>query len=151
MVSKNRVLLKKKMKIRMKVSKDSCGKFYLQYLPGERQFKLINEGKIVDDLNPQVLKSKQGKEFLAIESQQTDLNVVEKGTNDLVFKRSHNLDLANCHSLIFDEFILNSGMKSFSTSEYGIGKFVDEELGMVNIKVFTLATARKLPLAVNMA
>ncbi|KAK8321231.1 hypothetical protein V6Z11_A12G088200 [Gossypium hirsutum] len=81
------------------------------------RFKLINKGKIVDDLRPQMLKGNEGKCSIVIESQQSHLNVIDKIVEDLVFERAPHLELANCHSLIIDDFILNNGMKIFSTSE----------------------------------
>ncbi|KAK5839654.1 hypothetical protein PVK06_008476 [Gossypium arboreum] len=105
------------------VSKDSFGKFQLHFLPDERRFKFINKGKIVDELYPQVLK---GKTIYVFEPQQLKLNVVEKVTGDIVFKRPAYFALVNCHFLfVVDNFVLSGGMKSCLLDVFCIEKSVD--------------------------
>ncbi|KAK5794590.1 hypothetical protein PVK06_035829 [Gossypium arboreum] len=108
------------------VSKDLIYKLQLHYLPHERRFHLIKKGKVENEIKPQTPKGKQGKEFLAIESRQSHLNVVEKIAEDLVCERTPHLDLINYHFLIVNDFSLTSGMKSFSHDLYCVGKSVGE-------------------------
>ncbi|KAK5775286.1 hypothetical protein PVK06_043159 [Gossypium arboreum] len=96
-------------------SRDSNDKFQLHYLPVERRFLLIEKVKVEDEIKPQVLKGKHGKDSLAIESWEPNLNDDEVIANDLVIERSPHFDLINCHPMInVDEVIPTSGIKSFS-------------------------------------
>lgn len=53
---------------------------------------MIEKGKIEVEDSPQVLKSKQSKESLAIKSRQLGLKVVNKISDDLIFERSPYFD-----------------------------------------------------------
>ncbi|KAK5802819.1 hypothetical protein PVK06_030443 [Gossypium arboreum] len=76
-------------------------------------------GKVECEITPQMLKGKQGKESLPIESRQSNLNAVEKIAGDLVFERSPQFDLVNCYSMVsVDDFIPTSAMKNFSYDKF---------------------------------
>ncbi|KAK5819357.1 hypothetical protein PVK06_024347 [Gossypium arboreum] len=115
-----------RLRLKKKVYKNLINKLQLHYLPDERRFHLIEKGKVDNEIKPQAPKGKQGKDFLAIESRQSHLNVVEKIVEDLVFERTPHLDLIYCHFFIVNDFSPTSGMKSFSHDLYCVGKSVGE-------------------------
>ncbi|KAK5794131.1 hypothetical protein PVK06_035336 [Gossypium arboreum] len=105
--------LKKKQVKKMKVNKKKQGMFLLTYM------QVVLKGKVEGEIIPQVLKGKQGKETLAIESRQSNWNAVEKIAGDLVFERYSHFDLVNCHSMIsVDDFVPTNSMKSFSYEKF---------------------------------
>ena len=113
-------------------SKDSCDNFQLQYFPDERRFKLIQKGKNIEDPCPPAQKGKKGEGTMPCESPLFHLNVCDNIDDDLVFEKVSCLDMANCHSLFDDNFILNGGMKSCVFDVIRVENFVD------NIGLFQL-------------
>ncbi|KAK5845721.1 hypothetical protein PVK06_001931 [Gossypium arboreum] len=99
-----------------KVSQGSFDKFQLHYLPKERWFKLIKEGKNESDIIPEVPKGKLGKDIVISKTSSTYLNACD-----------YIDDIVDCHSLVNkDVFVLNVGNASIFNENRGIDEHVDE-------------------------
>ncbi|KAK5819541.1 hypothetical protein PVK06_024548 [Gossypium arboreum] len=108
-------------------SGNSNDNFQLHYLLDERRFHLIEKGKVEGEIIPHVLKGKQGKESLVIESRQPNLNAIEINVDELVFKRSPQYVLVNCRSsIIVNDFVSTNSMKIFPYDKFVVGNSVED-------------------------
>ncbi|KAK5794144.1 hypothetical protein PVK06_035351 [Gossypium arboreum] len=116
------------------VSRNPIDKLQLYYLSDERQFRLLEKGKNIDDLNTQVSKGKQGKGLMLFEFQQ--FHLIDEKARNLVDERAPRLDLVDIHNPI-DDVILHIEMKCFSTNKYDLGEIVNKilcEFGLFPLK-----------------